>query len=90
MSEDRYRSDEQYRRRVDRLVSEIEQDAANIRKERERTERTERTVNSIMADATAAAAQARSSLRIIVSDPQTARLISRALQIFAARLQART
>jgi hypothetical protein len=90
MSEERYRNDEAYRRRVDRLADDIISTKDGIRKRREQREKRTATVDAIMSNATKEAAKALQPVQIIIrGDPDTARLVRRAILIFQAMMRAR-
>jgi hypothetical protein len=91
MSEEQYRDDPQYRRRVDAMADAIQQEAANIRKKRERSERREKTVAAIIEDAKAGAAKYRQPVRIVIriNDPQARDIARRLAHRIIAAVQAR-
>jgi hypothetical protein len=76
--------DDQYWQKVEK-ADEIEQTAAGIRARRESQERRTRTVNDLMANAKAEAEKVR-SVRFIIRDPQTARLLRFVLAAMQARI----
>jgi hypothetical protein len=78
-----------YQKKVEALADSIMAEKANIRKRREQREKRTATVEAIMANAKSEAEKQVQSVRIIIHDPDTARLVRRAVAIFAAMMRAR-